>query len=342
MMFGAELSGLLAFGRQLGLALAGAASLWGVVFYFRSKEHGGGPHCLIYEWIARRLAWPLYTGLALAALSWLFLSSLLRAGAHEGIALKPESADVTSALGLFAPFLVAWVILALAGLLFKAVAPPHYHRWLGWFYAMNFLFAVTLISFPAWTGEFSKAQWFLVGHSVHSIMTVGTVLVLDFLYLTARGSFILKEHIFPWFPTVSKVIWIGLGIDFLSVGLVFGEAIALTSKFFFMQTVVGVLVINGVLLSGPLTRRLLSSIRGGESAKAGRLVGLADLSGTVSITSWLTITFVDFFAHLTLRYHEFLFLYLALVALLFLVHKAWVGIEKRRLPDFIATITPVR
>ena len=188
---------------------------------------------------------------------------------------------------------------------------------LGWFYIVSVLFVVVLISFPVWSGEFSLNQWFFIGHSLHSIFTVGTVLVLDFLLLMAGTSTHLKQHIFPWFGTMSKVIWVGLGIDFLSVALIFGQALTLTPKFFFMQTVLGILTINGVLLSGPITRRLLSSIGKGAQALTKRWARIADISGIVSISSWLTITFFDSFTYLTLNYLPFVCFYLLISWLAF-------------------------
>ena len=125
------------------------------------------------------------------------------------------------------------------------------------------------------------------------------------------------------------MIWLGLGIDFLSVALVFPEALQLTPKFFFMQTVIGILIVNGILLAGPVARQLQTSLReAGVFTKRWKLTG--DVAGVISLSSWSAITFVDFFHNLTLEYYQFLGLYAALIVALFCAHALWETFHRRQ------------
>ena len=159
-----------------------------------------------------------------------------------------------------------------------------------------------------------------MGHSFHSIFTLGTVLILDFLFLLSRPSDLLRQHIFPLFPTISKVIWVGLAIDFLSVSLVFQEALRLTPKFFFMQTVIAILILNGIWLGGPIARKLMHSMTEGGEAMTRRWMNIASIAGGLSVSSWGTITFMDSFENLPFAYWQYALGYLALIAILFLGH----------------------
>jgi hypothetical protein len=328
-MFGAEFSELLLFTRQLGLALTGAAALWGFVFVMRSKHQSQKTSCVIYEWIGAKLLLPLTLGVFLALISWFLLLSFLPAFAHEGIVLIAQEETVAQGNEAAAPamlFLAAALALAF---LAKRLWPKVFQERLEWFFALHFALALLLMALFSWQGEWSKQQLFFWGHSIHSITTVGTVLVLDFLFLISKSSSLLKQHIYPLFPTMSKAIWVGLGVDFLSVALVFQQAIQITPKFFFMQTVVAVLIINGVLLAGPITRKMLASVKKGAHRLTKKWERIGGGAGVISIASWGTITLVDFFEHLTLNYFQLLLSYLSLIVILFLGHLLLENLAKK-------------
>jgi len=306
-MAGIELIEFAAFGKQVGIVLAGAASLWGFVFWRSAREVSG------------KLLLPLFVGTGISFVFWFWLINLLPAYAHEGIALKPSFEGMYRALALLMPVFVSWFALSLGGLLWWRLRSASFLYALPWFFALELAFTLILASFPSWHAEWGREQLFVVGHSAHSIFTLGTVVILDYLFLVSQGSIILKQYIYPKFSAISKVIWLGLGIDFLSIALVFQEALELTPKFFFMQTVIGILIVNGVLLAGPVARRLQDSLRkAGVFTKKWKLTG--DAAGVVSISSWSTITFVDFFHNLQLEYYQLLGLYVALIATLFCGH----------------------
>jgi hypothetical protein len=314
-MFGAEFIELIAFGKQVGMVLVGSAALWGFVFLRINRR------------VAQKLLIPLFGGGGLAILFWMLLSGMLPAYAHEGIVLEPARADIMRALELFSPLFFLWACVTIAGALAYIFKKEYFFRHIAWFFGIQFCLAALLVSFSVWVGEWNKEQLFFIGHNLHSIFTFGTVLILDFLYVVSKNSHALKKIVYPKFPAISKVIWIGLGIDFLSVALVFREALDLTPKFFFMQTVIGILIINGVLLAGPITRRMLASLRERTAVMEKKWVIAADIAGTVSISSWFSVTFVDFFEHLTFAYWQFLLLYGGLICTLFFAHAAWEKVE---------------
>jgi hypothetical protein len=319
-MFGIELIELISFIKQVGIVLAGAAAMWGFIFWILGKRFGDKESGRAYGIIAKRLLLPLFFGAGIGGVFWFVLSNMLPVFAHEGIVLEPTEAGMYRALGLLSPLFLSWMTLSVVGLLWWFLRRSSFLRILPWFYGLQFIATLILASFPIWTGEWSKEQFFFVGHNMHSIFTFGTVLILDYLFLVSQGSKLLRQFIFPKFFTISKVIWVGLAFDFISVSLVFDSAIQLTPKFFFMQTVIGILIINGVLLAGPIARRMIASIADGAAKLPKRWKVAGDIAGTVSVCSWFSNTFVDFFHGLTLQYYHFIVLYLGLFSFLFVGH----------------------
>jgi len=299
---------LVAFFRQLGLALAGASSLWGLVYAIKSLKNIGEKR-EVYERFAKILFFASMVASLVAISAWFIIADV--AGAHEGITLIPTSTELTRARALTNPLFVIWVLgLFIANLIFSKKKTS---RGLIVFFSAQLALVLTIISIPAWTGMFGARQLFFTAHGFHSIMTLGTVLTLDILFYGVRHKPSIARFLAPIFPTLSKVIWVGLGIDFLSVGLIFPEALVLSDKFFFSQTVVGILILNGVFLSGPLTRKMIALFEIGKNLPP-KLSTIATISGTISIISWTTITFVDFFKNLTLPYFALFGIYLTIIA----------------------------
>jgi hypothetical protein len=332
-MFGGSLEELLFFGRQLGFSLVGASALWGFVFWGLHHKDRKSPECIIFDWIAEKLLVLLSFGIVVGFASFVLLQLLSPAYAHEGIVLTLESDLWRAALQFMWPFYLAILaVFAVGAVLWKTKRALFLEK-LGIFYGIQFALAFSILSLPVWTGELNLAQVFFAGHSVHSIFTLGTVIVLDFLIIVSQNSQLLRQHVFPLFPTLSKVIWVGLAVDFISVILVFEDAIALTPKFFFMQTVIGILIINGVFLVGPITRKMLASVTEEGAVLSSKWMLLASISGVISICSWSFNTFIDFFHALTFTYWHFALLYVGLLGIAFLGHLVMERFTKP-VPDF--------
>ncbi|MEX2054354.1 MAG: hypothetical protein WD883_02335 [Candidatus Colwellbacteria bacterium] len=309
--------------KQVGLAVAGASSLWGLVFSVRKRHQPSPSKISLYTLLS------LCAGGVAAVVGWFGMQlSLNVAWAHEGITVVPILEEIANALLLTRPGYVFWVSLLILGVFGWLRNRERFIQLLSPFYALHLGLITFLISLPAWNGFSETAtQLFYMGHGFHSILTLGSVIVLDFLFLMSLAKPDLRAELYPIFPFISLGIWIGLGIDFLSVALIFQEGLALTSKFFFMQTVVGIIIINGVLLSGPITRKLLISLKNGRSLLGKRWVFIINVSGTISVSSWLTIAVVDFLEHIEVPYHYWLAGYVGFVLVAYCLHEIVVKIE---------------
>jgi len=333
-VFGIELSEVFLLAKQLGFALAGAAALWGFVFSVRDFKCGERD-CLIYDWLSSKLYFLLFLGGLFGVIFHQVVQSVLPALAHEGVVLYPRISDFHRALQITEPVVWLVAILLLLSLIINRLKNKLFYKFLSPFYLVSFILFFFLTAFPAWIGEFSRLQFFFNGHGFHSIFTLGTVLVLDYLFIISRNSFHLKQHIYPMFSTISKVIWAGLAVDFLSALLII-ENFVVNPKFLFAQTVIGIIIINGVFLSGPVARRLFASARNGESRMEGGWQILANLAGVISVSSWLSITVVDFFENLTLSYGALFGLYVSLIVIIFIGHQFLEAMEaKDKPPVFI-------
>lgn len=301
---------ILNFLKQAGFALAGASALWGWIFSRGKKDE-----------IATKLLPLFFGGLIIGTISWLIIfwreaGSVL---AHEGISIYPSLNASISAKFIQTPILLAAITIALLVLFKKNSNIPFGNSTTRWFFPMEFFLMSATISLLGWVGEINREQIFFFAHGFHSILTLGTVLTVDYLFFVSRRDLFQKQAIYPAFPFMSKVIWLGLGIDFASVALIFEEALNLTTKFYFTQTVIGILIINGVFLSGPMTRRLLDSVKRGITNLPKRLNFVAGISGSVSVISWVTINFLDQFQTINLTYGQFFLYYLIAIIAAFLV-----------------------
>lgn len=299
-MFGIELHELFLFSRQFGLAAAGAASLWGLVLLKQSPE------------VSKKLLWVFFPPFCLFIASWLALAIIFCAfcaEAHEGISLAPDIAG-------FKPIISAQLYLFLSLAIWGSLGLFVVRKNLLFFYGVSFILISALLLYP-WNGEESLPYILSSAlHSWHSILTVGTVLVVDFLFTILGYKFTpLLKNIFP---LMTKAIFLGLGLDFLSAGLIFNEAFAISDKLLFMQTLVGIIVINGVFLSGPILRAALEfreRMKRSELPTAlNRIIGL---SGSISITGWLSITALDGFRSLNLSYWQLFLIYITLVSVVY-------------------------
>lgn len=330
-MLGITLTELLLFGKQVGIALAGAAALWGLVLSRKDFHCGQERPCVIYDWIAVRTL-PLYLGgLVVGSASYLGLLSTTEVLAHEGISYVPTTAEITASFPILNPLFLLLVGITAVLLFFPNKSGETFAQSATYFYAAAFGLSFLITSFPGWRGVFDGQQIFYIGHGFHSIFTLGSVIVLDYLFLLSQKARILKEHIFAIFPTISKVVWFGLAFDFASALFIIG-GFEPTTKMLFMQTVIGILIINGVLLSGPLARKMLASVKeGGRDLTFGWELA-ASAAGVISISSWFTITFVDSFEGIPLSYAEYFGCYLLLVIFLFAGHILVEWIEDRKQP----------
>lgn len=328
-----ELYQLFSFGRQLGLAVMGAAALWGMVFLFvayrkKTSETAG----VFLSWMGIRMRWLVVAGGLLAVAMWFVLTLMVPASAHEGVTLITMKDDVLNAMLLMSPLYVVILGIALFAL-FRYKNPSFlYNSTTGfsWFYLLVFIVSSVAIGhYTDLRGLPVNEIIFHIFHGFHSIFTLGTVLCLDLIFLSTQNAPFVQKHVVPLFPQISKVIWVGLSLDLMSTLLIYPEAIAITPRFYFAQIVVGILILNGILLSGVITRRMLKNISEGHKEKTVFWEKLATVAGAISITSWTAITFVDSFHGMTVPLGNLFLVYGIVILVIIVGHEIWNKLDKR-------------
>ncbi len=319
-----DLSTIIRFIMQLGLAVAGAASLWSLFLHYRIRKAKDGAQVQSLQKLADFLV-PIFTlGLIVFALSWIILKDVfypILLGAHEGINIKPTLDYIQNGLAATSlPVMLLLVAGAVLVYLFKRRRST-YSKYSALLFGAIFVLVSVIDALLLWTDSFNNLQAFYFLHHWHSIFTLGTVITVDYFYLRTMNRDDLKKAVYPLFPFLSAVIWAGLGLDFLSSLLIFNQAFAVNTQFLFVQTVIAIIILNGALMSGRINERLMATIRPENplplSQKERKLLGV---SGAVSISSWLTIAFVDLFSF-GLKYWQFFAYYLFVIAVAFTLHQ---------------------
>ncbi len=333
LIWGIQLNQVLLLFKQLGLAVLGAASLWGFIFSIRDIRRNQPKNWIVDDYLSMRLFNLFLGGTILSSIAYFASIPTTIALAHEGIAVGASISEIVAAFPLMTTLYIFLILITIIMVVLREKLEEKFSYLITPFYAVTFLLAFIMTSLSAWRGVFDSIQIFHFMHGFHSIFTLGSVIVLDFLFLISYRSELLKQHIYSLFPNISKVIWVGLSLDFISVFLI-SDYFVVTEKFLFVQTVIAILIINGVLLSGPMARKMMDSTNkeGGHGVPEGwRRVG--SVAGSLSIVSWLTITTMDFFKNLTLSYGELILLYISFFILACIGHFIFEHLESQKAPS---------
>jgi hypothetical protein len=331
-MWGIELYQLLSFGRQFGLAVMGAAALWGIVFlYLAHTKKVNDTAGVFLSWIALRMRWLILAGGFIAVSMWLILTLFVPTYAHEGVTLVTAEAETINAMLLMAP-----LYLGIIGILLFLVLRINKPSFLiaqkygfSWFYPLVFILSSVGISYYTdLRGLPLNEIIFHIFHGFHSIFTLGTVLCLDLIFLSTQNAPFVQKNIFPYFPKISKVIWVGLSLDLFSTLLIYPNAITLTPRFYFAQIVVGIIILNGILLSGVITRRMLKNVNEGHKERILLWEKFATIAGAISITSWVSITLIDQLHDITLPLGILFCIYVSVICSIILGHELWNKFDK--------------
>lgn len=304
-MSGFELSGLIRFFAQAGVALAGAASLWGLVLAFKKETK-------LFE----LLMWPFLAGFVVFIINWLFAALVFFPAnifGHEGIVIEPTERFLIAGTETNTLFVIALALLTFVSAFLYFNRRGIFRKYAVVLFGLKFLVISAIAFFGVFTGQWDRVQVFFSLHGWHSILTLGTVITVDFLYAVSLRRSELKNAIYPFLFYMSAAIWVGLGIDFVSVFLILEKAFRIDAEFIFNQTLIGIIIINGALLSGIVNDKLI------ELAKKGKAITPAlnntfSLLGSISIVSWTGITFLDFF-EFSFSYFEFLTIYVLIITL---------------------------
>jgi hypothetical protein len=329
-MFGITWPELVRFFIQFGVAVSGAASLWGFVFFLKHRRSLDK----VYQKFSELLV-PLFLfGLIIFLAFWwigAFFIFVPEIFAHEGIVLRPTLDYVRSGFAVNFPMVLVVMMVAILHAHSFFYYRDFWKKYGGALWAALFLLFSAIASLSVFTGTLGREQLFFSLHNWHSILTLGSVIVVDYLFL---GTFHLHSHkksLYTFFPIISLFIWIGLAIDFLSNVLIFSEAFRVTEQFLFIQTVVAFIIINGALLSGRINSILIHFAQLERHELVSPLIArVISVSGSVSIVSWLTITFVDFF-EFAIGYWQFFGVYLLAIVVAYLLHDVLEAALKRNL-----------
>ena len=308
------------FFMQSGAAIAGASALWCLIFALNARRNSVPEKEHFYALM--RLLKPLFWASLLVFLVGWWAAALiffpLDILAHEGVVEKPAYEYIKNGFN----FNLVWVLLitvtGFAGIRVYIRKKELFQKHAILFFLLQFVFLSVILLFSAFTKSFGKEQIVFFLHNWHSIITLGTVVVVDFLYLRTLHRDSLKRVLYPLFPLMSAFIFMGLGMEFLSSLLVFNKELTINSQFLFNQTVIAILVLNGVFLAGRINRILINLIKPDRVLLlGGPLKKMLRISASVSIVSWVTVTFIDFF-EIPLVYYQFFITYLLFIGIAYI------------------------
>lgn len=323
-MFNIQAIEILLFFKQLGLAVVGASAFWGLILLRGARRAENEEKREVCLHLSQKVLTPLGISAIIAIVAWIaiFFVNPIASVAHEGVVLDQSGYENAQGYGFINILFFLLAVVSAVGFGWYKKNKDKFNARVKKFYTTEFVLAAILLSVPVWTGSFGTEQLFFLGHSLHSIFTIGTVLVLDFIFFSSESSPRIKRQLYPLLPTVSKVIWVGLGIEFASVLFVLDEALMLTPKFFFMQTVIAILIINGAFLAGPINRKLIESVSGDGVKELSRgWTKAAGVAGVISISSWGTITFLDFIKNVTAAYWQLALVYVGAILLAYVAYQ---------------------
>ena len=315
-----EVPNLVRFCMQSAAAIAGAAALWYLLFDMKARYNLTSEKEHFYALM--RLLTPLFwASLFVFLVSWwaaaliFFPPDLF---AHEGVVEKSVYEYIKNGFHVNLIWVLLITILGFAGALASLYKKELFQKYAVPFFLAQFVFLSLVLLFSAFTKSFGKEQIVFFLHNWHSIITLGVVVVVDFLYLRTLRKDSLKRILYPLFPLMSAFILIGLGMEFISSLLVFNESLAITPQFLFNQTVIAILVLNGVFLASRINRILIDLIKSDRVLTlSGPLKKMLRISASVSIVSWVTVTFIDFF-DIPLIYYQFFIIYIFFIGIAYI------------------------
>lgn len=294
-MLGNEIVAGIFFVQQAGLALAGAAALWGIFFFLNarnSREEGKKKACIM---IASRLLFPWNLGVSISLAAWIIkiATSFAYPELYSSAGGVLQFSAVTG-MAVF-PIWAILVALAITGFVLADMNEEKFISRVNIFYTVAFIVVFIAISFPTGIGRLDIDRLFFIKNGFPLIFTLGTVIVLDFIFFFTRGSLRAKRQIYPFLPTLNKLVWVGLGIFIVVDGGLFSQPF-LSSHFFFIQTLVGILIVNGMLFTGPLMEKLIIGVSDRQVKPLEEIwVTISNISSVITFSCWTSITYITFF-----------------------------------------------
>ena len=163
---------------------------------------------------------------------------------------------------------------------------------------------------------------FLITHLFGVVLGAGGAFISDGIFFTSLKDKILSKDEFRILKTASNFIWGGLFLLVISgVGLFTQnvEALSSSEKFISKMTVVGIIILNGIIfhfvhlpfLKRHLDKRLASK----TEPSSGRLTPFILASGVISVVSWTSAVILGALRSFSYSYTTFLSVYAIVIGL---------------------------
>ncbi|MEX2144956.1 MAG: hypothetical protein WD712_01050 [Candidatus Spechtbacterales bacterium] len=321
-MYGFELIPFLRFFVQIFAVVAASASLWGAVFAIKAQKEKNTDKKTGFYKLAKGAMYVFLSAGTLFLIGWWALALFvfpINAEAHEGVVHATEYPASYIQNGFNANFFwvssfsMFFVLSMLIYLIKKRRSPNLFRDHAPAFFITGFLLLSVIICLSLFSGKADIEQAVLSLHNWHSIFTVGTVIAVDLMYIYTLAKPKLKALLYPMYPLMSIAIWTGLGMDFVTSIIASQQGFPETVQFIFNQMVVVIIILNGAMLSVRINDKLIKFATGIEDSISRKWTAIIQVSGSVSIVSWITITFLDFF-DFTFALWQFFSIYIFVIA----------------------------
>ncbi len=167
----------------------------------------------------------------------------------------------------------------------------------------------------------SVHNMFVIGHLFGVILGAGGAFISDGVFFSSLKDKIISKDEFRSLRTASYFIWLGIGILFISgIGLFVlnAEVLSTSEKFISKMTVVGIIILNGIIFHtihlSFLKRHLGKVLATKKQPTNAPLVPFILASGVVSMVSWVSTVILGGLRKVWFSYGEFLTLYFICIA----------------------------
>lgn len=161
---------------------------------------------------------------------------------------------------------------------------------------------------------------YLIAHVFGAILGAGGAFMSDAMFFMSVKDGKFEESEFHFMRLGGKMVWLGLGILFISGVLLVSTApeyYLTSSKFLAKATIVGVIVLNGIVFHAihlPNIKKHLG-VRFSEAPEFLAKSSFLMMSGAVSMVSWISTIILGMLKSLPYSYVEIISFYALLLAL---------------------------
>ncbi|MFH1631433.1 MAG: hypothetical protein ABIA47_00190 [bacterium] len=242
-----QFSFLVNFAEDIGLIFSGAAVIWGWISFHmglrRSDNQRGDLHKIS---------------------GWMLPVFLIGSLPLIGSLMYQFVADANLRVFLTLFFLL---ILWLTGFFIRGTKSKSFQLRNEWFYTVAIICTIIFIG-TSTTTVYGEVNSYEILHTILRVFTLGSALVAAILYLRTRRSPGCRSGAYILFGTMSKVIWVMVALDVLALW-VLNDYLVVGTKFYLEQASLGVVILIGAILTGPILSRLIGSE--GKIRRVGRL-----------------------------------------------------------------------